>query len=878
MTFKYFLDFISLPEVGRIEISEPFGFDGATHSVEQDNGRFGRDMILASEEIDLEFTSEHFEKLATAQFLPDGTPFDYASHGYQWLIDVMKNEGWEGEVEFIIQKNGVDFITGQFDFFTANVGYNSIKFKIIQNTLRELVKRREDVFVDAFSNKDLDGNPIRPVDPIDILLKAKPIQQFSEWGEKSEPSFSNNGNAFLALTAIPLTGVITTFGVENTYSPFFSKVHIADYNTTVFNQYLDDTKIITAETRLTNLNIKIKNLSFSGSSNTIIGDFCNIILRRFVVGSPVIETQSFSIPITANTFSVSNQDYEFNMPFVESGESLQLVLQFNFSTSGLQSYNIEFNSFSCDGVTASVTSTSIDSVVKGIRLIDLLKHNVNSIANIDLIAPMYDVGGEHYDTFAFNGYLLGQITDKPFNNKFKDLMNVPTELNADYQINTDNVEILPYESYYTNNEIGAFLQIANSENTQNFNKDYFIKTIEYNYKNTSTGRQVKTENTIDDVHGKTQWLYPSKKTDGNFKREIDHVRSAFIIEEQRRKAIEVNETTSLENDTKLFLIDCTSLAPNTKRTITDVFTQQWASPTLKILSNNFNWTLLGFGVGSFVKITRNGIEYSYTVVAIEPSVITLSGGGVGNQVSGTFPMSIEYTITNVFYTNRTNEGFTLIEGVENSTNYSNLLYSIKRNLNRFKSYFSTAGVYLSGEISNTLFENNGNLVTQFVGETQTVIDKAPIPIDGDSKILNPIIHNITVFAEFDEATQLFEDIQSEKGFIRVQTLDNRVIKGYPKKAEYLWKEGELDLTLEERFESDFLTIVSVGSDIFVNDIGYAQKIGLNWYNINNSFVSLYDSNNILLATPTRFTNVKINGVSYTDKIEFADALNNLLPL
>jgi hypothetical protein len=187
-------------------------------------------------------------------------------------------------------------------------------------------------------------------------------------------------------------------------------------------------------------------------------------------------------------------------------------------------------------------------------------------------------------------------------------------------------------------------------------------------------------------------------------------------------------------------------------------------------------------------------------------------------------------------------------------------------------------VYLSGEISNTLFENNGNLVTKFIGETESVIDKAPIPIEGDAKILNPIIHNITVFAEFDEATQLFEDIQSEKGFIRVQTLDNRVIKGYPKKAEYLWKEGELDLTLEERFESDFLTIVSDGSEIYVNEIGYSQKLGLNWFNLNNSFVSLYDSNNILLATPTRFTNVKINGVSYTDKIEFADALTNLLPL
>lgn len=96
----------------------------------------------------------------------------------------------------------------------------------------------------------------------------------------------------------------------------------------------------------------------------------------------------------------------------------------------------------------SYTATAIDTVVKGVRLIDLWKHNLKSIADVDLAAPDYDLGGEHYNNFAFNGLLLGQVIDKPFYNKFKDLMNIADETCSDYQINENNVEILPYASFY----------------------------------------------------------------------------------------------------------------------------------------------------------------------------------------------------------------------------------------------------------------------------------------------------------------------------------------------------------------------------------------------------------------------------------------------
>ena len=57
---KHYLNFIKT--VGLVEISEPFGFDGSTHKVEQSEF-YGRDVILGDEEIDLTLTESHFEPL-----------------------------------------------------------------------------------------------------------------------------------------------------------------------------------------------------------------------------------------------------------------------------------------------------------------------------------------------------------------------------------------------------------------------------------------------------------------------------------------------------------------------------------------------------------------------------------------------------------------------------------------------------------------------------------------------------------------------------------------------------------------------------------------------------------------------------------------------
>ena len=107
--FKHFLNFVDLPNIGTIRISEVFGFDASTHSVKQDDRRYGRDVIIAEEDIEFSFEREEFEKLNTPQQLINGVVINHASHGYDYIIDCIQNEGWQSRIEWIIEKNGVQF-------------------------------------------------------------------------------------------------------------------------------------------------------------------------------------------------------------------------------------------------------------------------------------------------------------------------------------------------------------------------------------------------------------------------------------------------------------------------------------------------------------------------------------------------------------------------------------------------------------------------------------------------------------------------------------------------------------------------------------------------------------------------------------------------
>ena len=175
--FRHYINFKD-KYPGKIEVCEPAGFDAMEFKVEQAEGRFGRDIWLASEEIPLTF----YEGIAGAKtnqtlFLPNGISVYRLTSGYEWLAEFDKTDGFEADIEYILEKDGFEFIVGNFDFATRQKKFDGARyyeFNIIQNPLKAKIKRLEETNIDLFDNKDLDGNAITPVVADNILLKAKP--------------------------------------------------------------------------------------------------------------------------------------------------------------------------------------------------------------------------------------------------------------------------------------------------------------------------------------------------------------------------------------------------------------------------------------------------------------------------------------------------------------------------------------------------------------------------------------------------------------------------------------------------------------------------------------------------------------------------------
>ena len=101
LIFRFYLNFKS-DTIGRLEITEPIGFDGATFTIEQDKKRYGRDVTYGNEEVSLDFYSGVYS---------NGLTFEFEN-----LINYYKEFGFESEVEFIVNKNGIDFVVGLLDF------------------------------------------------------------------------------------------------------------------------------------------------------------------------------------------------------------------------------------------------------------------------------------------------------------------------------------------------------------------------------------------------------------------------------------------------------------------------------------------------------------------------------------------------------------------------------------------------------------------------------------------------------------------------------------------------------------------------------------------------------------------------------------------
>lgn len=845
-SYTFSLNFVN--SFGLIDITEPIKFDGASFVLEQEKTRYGRDLSFLNESLDLFFYKGVYDVAENPLQLPNGTIINHLTQGFEQLLEEYKRTGWESEVQFIIKKSGVSFITGVLDFQNAETdGVNYLSCKVVQDTAKQIIKRREDIVIDMFNDEDLDGNYIDPLQTTNILLKAKPITQESEWFLPT--------STFILGSASNAINAISKSGIEDSLS------YIPDN----LQESGEIFKYIRAVNDLNNVNVKITNLSVTNN---------NITDGNISIGYKVAEEGNFGaypfivLDTYDDDFNIINYNKEFNIDFIPRGFVLYIYL---FDTG----FNASSTHFYTSGkINIRATSTAIDTVVKGVRYIDILKQTAKATGQMPLTAPKFDVGGKYYNQFAFTGNLIKGRDDLAFPVKFKDAFETITEVNADFQINDENIYVGQYADFYPNKELASLPSYPDESSKYKFNSRFAINEFSFKYKTFEEDRD--EENTTDSIHTDTQWLVNNRQVENIKKVELDQIRDAFKIESARKLAIK--STTSQSDDDKLFLIDVIELAPSIKGGFSASLNHNISNGAYKILNDgSFSWAVLGFQIGASFTILTTSNAGTYTVVEITNNILTLSGNAptsIGQQIT-----KIEYALNNVEFTNRTNEGLVYSENLLNSDNFSNLRYSIKRNMKEWFSYLATSYSFLSlKEMKNTYFKNNGDAETRFSDESEIVIENANVT-DLTNPVLTANVFETKLICSFENAVSIIQGMKTINtdntigGFIRTFDNNGKVIKGYPSKLDYEPSTETLTATLEERYESDLMTIVKVGDIITVNEIGYdVKELRSVWYEIHTDYLTLFDIKGIPLNNPTKYDKVSVNGFTFNNSIELSEKL------
>lgn len=869
-SLTHFLNF-KVPNYGEVEITEPIGFDAFSFNVTQGKDRFGRDKeIGGGAEADLTF-SDVYGKECTPYITVDGSLIEVLTHRLDLIFKAIEEKGAETQIEYILKKDGITFTTGLVDVSESETDtYREFKCTIVQNTIKALIERKKDVVVDVFSETDTFNKPIVPLSKERILLKAKPVFQKSKWESKEASNFQTLNSIGFEFLGFNFASFLNVYGIEDSLTVFQPALDGADFDT----ENMDNNfKVIKAKQSLTNVNISIyQKMTYEFTQGAIEGQ--GVIFLTVIYGA--VYDANISNPKRIDLYqdfadfgeekTVNlDQTFELLIPEIAQGESIWIFWGAYGSADADVNGTVQKST-----IDITTTSTAVNSIIYGVSEYDFWKQGIKSLSGLDIDAELL-----RNNKYVFNGNLIRQRDDASLNFKFSDEANDLMVFKHDYQINDESIEIKTYPDFYQNIDMGFYETLPKEGFSRKYNDRFKRITTTLGFK---TFRQDKySANTIDAVHTQAQFLFPITQEEGDETASMNAIYDPFEIEFSRKEAI--NSTTSLNTDDKIFKIDTVEIPEGTLGSYKGVLQMRAVEPYgLEILSNNFNWTLLGFNNGDDVTVTGENAG-EYFIIQHSSSVLELIRyDETLPPFSGTGYIEIEYPLSNVTLMNRTSEGFDFIDGIQEPDNFSNLIYTIKRILTNesWSSYLSTIGKYNEGEIiKNTDFKVNGELTTQLNGGT--LLKENADMIVPTNRILNKYVYETSIAVSFQNAKQLIEDVKNVKGFIRILDPLGKVIRLFVQDMKMTWATGIMEITGEGKNEVDFISIQVVSGGIKIFDVGYNEVINttLEWFKSDNGYFQFFDNDNNPLINPTYFDKIQINGVTYLTDWELYDKLIEL---
>lgn len=763
---KHFLSFDS-DGTGIIEIAEPVGFDGAEIQVKQENNRYGRDVLFAGGEAQFEFFSN--------------TRFRNLTHQFEKLIEYDNTYGFESEVRYIIQYDGQDYIIGELDFEKKETdGIFYFRCKVIQDTVEARIKRHKGTNVDVYSDTKIDGTAITPLTPQGIVFKATPIRQSSEWFQPSSQVY----DLFNGLNHISLTPGITSSAIENTLSPesFFQGNNPNKLQNAVF---------LDAVNTLDNVVVDLSDVTYSSTTPQSI----NLIWRKGT-NFDTSDENIINFPQTATNYQES-----FSVGVLNRNERLWMYFVIiNGNDNNPQTYT-----FSTCKIKATVTSTSIDSVVNTVRIIDVMNQVCDSIASAPVTAPEFETGGILYDQYLTSGTQLRNIYNRAFDFTFDDILKGIKEFDADYEVQKDgSIYFGTRDTFYKDDKLDTFTLKPNDAFAKAYNPKLTINTFNFKYDSYEKGQNAAQENSREGIHTEAQFSLPNLRVENKKEVSCPWSRDPFEIEKVRRQGLKVSDGTVQEDDESVFIIDVITGDGPISVTESFIFNHVISNTSVLEIINDgsFDWSVSGIQANDVVTLSgENPGSYLVGTVGNSSLQLTPVSPTPNPSFSGLTYSTISYNITATNLITARNEDFQLVDGSTEPEGFANMKFSISRNLRRFYGSYLKAACqfYPNGVLVNTLFRYNRDFTTQINSETQSITEGDNIDVsDLDAAILNTRITNTEVPCQFPRFMELSDNLRTRKGYIEITNNNGEVIKTHPSELSYDLKSKILSIKGEDR--------------------------------------------------------------------------------
>lgn len=877
-SFKHYLIFTSLGRTDLYEIAEPVGFDAANFVKEQEGKRYARTREYGA--IDkLTFVDCETKDTGVEQVInPQGDVSTMLNHGLEWLLSIYNEYGFESKVEYILEKNGVQFSNGMLDFTEKDLtdGYTYISCKLIQKNKVANFKRRFDSKFNLFGTKNALQENIAPMSYQSLLLKGLLIQRNSVW---DSPGVMNELTyAFAALGTdtryfrwnncknIVKDGISSTL----TFLPDFNNSEGVD---------ADNFKYLKATKEFFDVKVKISNFSWSQAVTTS-GGGNGYVENKFIIAwglsayNPIGAILVIDNSLNEGQGTINTINQTFNVPYIPTGAYLFIFMQSRCRQSDDLGGRIECqNLVARYDIDITLNEKSLDRIVSASRWIDIIKQSSLYSCGIPVNAPLFENGGIHYNNMAFNRSMISNKVDN-FNITPKIAFESVEEINCDYEVDEDKIFIGSQNDFYTNSEIGVFEILADDSFMISENDRCQINRISYKYK---TFEQDRLSNDTDiAIHTEAEFNIQNESVENVKEISIEQVRDNLSI--QKVIDLEIDTpTTSTDEDDKVYMTETTTLPDGSFNQFGIVLLMRIINGKLEILNKTseddpsqiFSWNSLGIYVGSVFNIIQGVNIGNYTVFSVTPFILTLTpnAGTVPNFIGDGF-IQIKYYYQNVLYTTRTNEGF-----ISNTLKLQNVAYSIKRNLQKYGTYLKSCLLYSKKDIINNYFKSNGSYSTQLTSEALPLVENGTITYNSlPNPLITPKVYNITTVAEFEDVINYLEAYKTNRGFVRCLDSNGRVLKGYVQKLEHLWQENRLKLVLEERFETQYLMLTYNNGILTVNDVQYNLSGIENWWRFDNDLIKLYDEKNRPLSNYYKYNLVNLNGFTFQSKEQLLIAL------